>query len=61
MGFKKMIHAEGGLVEVGAHILTHSVLSTLPAATQRDEILESKACLEEIPGQPVTSFSYPYG
>jgi len=26
-----MIHAEGGLVEVGAYILTHSVLSTLPA------------------------------
>jgi len=53
--------AQGGLVEVGAHTVTHSVLSTLQAAGQRDEILGSKARLQEILGQPVTSFSYPYG
>jgi len=38
-----MIHVEGGLVKVGAHILTHSVLSTLPAATQRDDLAKGAA------------------
>lgn len=53
--------AEGKLVEVGAHTVTHPVLSLLPAATQRDEIRWSKARLEEILEHPVTSFAYPYG
>ncbi len=53
--------AQGELIEVGAHTVTHPTLSTLPPATQRDEILGSKARLEEILGHPVTSFSYPYG
>ena len=53
--------AEGGLVEVGAHTMTHPVLSVLPAAAQRDEIQRSKVRLEEILRVPVTSFSYPYG
>ena len=53
--------AAGGLVEVGAHTVTHPVLSTVPLATQRDEIEESKMRLEEILGNPVDSFSYPHG
>jgi peptidoglycan/xylan/chitin deacetylase (PgdA/CDA1 family) len=53
--------AEGGLVEIGAHTVTHPVLSALPAAAQRDEIQGSKTYLEEILGRPVTSFSYPHG
>jgi peptidoglycan/xylan/chitin deacetylase (PgdA/CDA1 family) len=53
--------AQGELVEVGAHTVTHPFLSTLSVASQRDEILESKARLEEILNRPVTSFSYPYG
>ena len=52
---------EGGLVEVGAHTLTHTVLSSIPAADQRADIEGSKARLEGIVGHPVTSFSYPYG
>lgn len=52
---------KGGLVEIGAHTVTHPVLSALPAAAQQDEIQGSKARLEEILGRPVTSFSYPYG
>jgi glycosyltransferase involved in cell wall biosynthesis/peptidoglycan/xylan/chitin deacetylase (PgdA/CDA1 family) len=51
----------GGLVEVGAHTVTHPVLSTLPTALQRDEIQQSKTSLEKILGRPITSFAYPYG
>ncbi len=53
--------AEGGLVQVGAHTVTHPFLATLPAATQLVEIQQSKARLEEVLRQPVTSFSYPNG
>lgn len=53
--------AQGGLVEVGAHTVSHLHLASLPTAVQNDEIKASKAHLEEIIGQPVNSFSYPYG
>lgn len=53
--------AKGGLVEVGAHTVTHPVLSALPVAVQRNEIRRSKTHLEEILGRSVTGFSYPYG
>ena len=53
--------ADDGLVEIGAHTVTHALLAELPAETQQQEIQNSKACLEEILGQPVTSFSYPNG
>ncbi len=52
---------QGGLVEVGAHTVTHPVLATLLPAQQRDEIQQSKSTLENILGHPITSFSYPYG
>jgi peptidoglycan/xylan/chitin deacetylase (PgdA/CDA1 family) len=53
--------AQGGLVEVGAHTVNHPALKMLPPALQRDEIVGSKAQLEELLDRPVTSFSYPYG
>lgn len=53
--------AYGGLIEVGAHTVTHPILSPLSEAPQRDEILSSKTQLEDILGSPVTSFAYPYG
>jgi peptidoglycan/xylan/chitin deacetylase (PgdA/CDA1 family) len=53
--------AQGELSDIGAHTVTHPVLSALPAASQRDEIRQSKARLEEILRRPVSSFSYPYG
>ena len=52
---------EGGLVEVGSHTVTHSVLSVLPTQEQWYEIQGSKTSLEEILGSPVNSFAYPYG
>ena len=53
--------ARGGLIEPGAHTVTHPVLSSLPAARQREEIQGSKARVEEIVGYPISSFAYPYG
>jgi peptidoglycan/xylan/chitin deacetylase (PgdA/CDA1 family) len=53
--------AQGELIEVGAHTVTHPRLSALPAASQRDEIRGSKARLEEVLNRPVTSFAYPHG
>jgi peptidoglycan/xylan/chitin deacetylase (PgdA/CDA1 family) len=50
-----------GLVEVGAHTVTHPMLAKLPIGEQLSEIKQSKAFLEEVLGRPVTSFSYPHG
>lgn len=53
--------ARDGLVDIGAHTLTHVVLSTLSIVEQRREIIGSKQRLEEILGHQVVQFSYPYG
>lgn len=49
------------LVEIGAHTVTHPVLSAVPVALQRHEIEQSKIDLEEICGRPITKFAYPHG
>jgi len=51
----------GGLVEVGAHTMTHPYLGSLPSQEQNREIRQSKECLEAILGRPVTTFAYPHG
>lgn len=51
----------GNVVEIGAHTVSHSMLSSLSAAKQEREIRDSKARLEAILKRPVTSFAYPYG
>jgi len=53
--------AEGELIEVGAHSITHSALSSLSPDEQRREVLQSKAALEELLNRRVGSFAYPYG
>ena len=52
---------QGGLIEVAAHSMTHPVLSNLSIEEQQGEIITSKQRLQEILGQSVSSFSYPYG
>ncbi len=51
----------GDLVEIGAHTLTHPVLSVLSDVEQEREVRLSKARLESMLNRPVTSFSYPFG
>jgi len=53
--------ADGGLVEIGSHTISHPVLSALSVAAQVDEISRSKSHLEELLGHPVNSFAYPFG
>jgi peptidoglycan/xylan/chitin deacetylase (PgdA/CDA1 family) len=50
-----------GLIEIGCHTVTHPKLATLDLESQRKEIGSSKERLEEILGERVRSFAYPYG
>jgi peptidoglycan/xylan/chitin deacetylase (PgdA/CDA1 family) len=50
-----------GLIEFGAHTRSHADLRTVSAARRWDEIIGSKAILEEGLGHPVGSFCYPAG
>ena len=47
--------------EIGSHCVTHVRLATLSEAAQREELHRSKAILEDVLNQPVTSLAYPYG
>jgi peptidoglycan/xylan/chitin deacetylase (PgdA/CDA1 family) len=53
--------ARGDTIAIGAHSVTHARLASLAPADQRYEIAESGHRLEEILGQPVPTFAYPYG
>lgn len=53
--------AEGGLVEIGAHTVSHVNLVVQSPECQLSEINQSKTDLEKVLGKPVTSFSYPFG
>jgi peptidoglycan/xylan/chitin deacetylase (PgdA/CDA1 family) len=52
---------KGELIEVGAHTVTHPMLSTLPVNAQQMEIRSSKKMLEDMTGRRIRSFAYPYG
>jgi peptidoglycan/xylan/chitin deacetylase (PgdA/CDA1 family) len=52
---------EGGLIEIGAHSVSHLVLAAQPISLQQEEINGSKRQLEDFLGRAVTSFAYPYG
>jgi len=51
----------GSGFEVGCHSLTHPVLRSCDGSAAQREIVESKERLEEVLGQPVRTFAYPYG
>jgi peptidoglycan/xylan/chitin deacetylase (PgdA/CDA1 family) len=53
--------AQGNLVDVGSHTVTHPLFPALSLSMQRGEIQQSKTYLESVLGHPVTSFCYPYG
>lgn len=53
--------ADDALIEIGAHTVSHPVLSELPVADQFAEIMGSRQRLEQELGRPVRGFAYPYG
>lgn len=48
-------------ISVGAHAVTHPVLSRLTPQEQAEEIAGSRRELEEVIGRPVRHFAYPFG
>lgn len=48
-------------VEIGSHTLSHPDLTTLNDWQIRNELLNSKAIIEDKLGKEVVSFAYPYG
>lgn len=53
--------ASGGLIEIGAHTISHPLLSNLSPSEQCKEIRDSKGFLEQMLGRPIVSFAYPHG
>ena len=47
--------------EIGAHTLTHPVLTKLSPDNQLIEIMEGRKVLEDITGKKITRFAYPRG
>lgn len=52
--------AERG-VTVGSHTMTHRSMASLSPAELDAELAGSKKAIEDITGQPCTSFAYPFG
>jgi peptidoglycan/xylan/chitin deacetylase (PgdA/CDA1 family) len=48
-------------VEIGAHTVTHPILTSLDCNSARAEIVGSKEFLEALLGKPVPMFAYPNG
>jgi len=48
-------------MQIGAHTVSHPILSRLDEAGARAEMASSKAELESLLGRPVTLFAYPNG
>jgi len=46
---------------IGAHTLTHSILSQMPDELAWGEIASSRARLEAVIGKPIWAFAYPFG
>ncbi len=53
------LHQAG--MTLGAHTLTHPILAAQDVDAARREIVEGKAALEKITGEPVQTFAYPNG
>jgi peptidoglycan/xylan/chitin deacetylase (PgdA/CDA1 family) len=53
--------AQSELVDIGAHTVTHPLLSVMSQDDQSTEIVDSRKKLEAILGSPMDTFSYPYG
>ena len=53
--------ADAPQIDIGAHSVTHGMLSIQPPDAQRWEMRQSKQDLETLIGRPVAGFAYPHG
>jgi peptidoglycan/xylan/chitin deacetylase (PgdA/CDA1 family) len=53
--------ADGGLIEIGGHTVSHPILPCHSEDHQKGEIETDKTALEELLGSQLTSFAYPFG
>jgi peptidoglycan/xylan/chitin deacetylase (PgdA/CDA1 family) len=53
--------ATPGFIDIGAHTVTHPALSMLDEAKQRCEIEGSRITCEDLIGEPIHTFAYPFG
>ena len=53
--------SKSGVIDIGAHTITHPVLAALSAEEQSDEIVGSQKKLESILGRSVNTIAFPYG
>src|SRR5262249_2355921 len=51
----------GSGMSVGAHTVSHPMLSQLPEASAREEIVRSRIALERTLDSPVWALAYPFG
>jgi len=58
-GELKQLESAG--MTIGAHSMSHPLLSHLPPELARAEMTESRACLEAVLGERVWAFAYPFG
>ncbi|MBC7690594.1 MAG: polysaccharide deacetylase family protein [Methylotenera sp.] len=61
MTWAQIREATGSGISIGSHTHTHRVLATLDLEDQRQELVISKAILEEKLGQTIHSIAYPVG
>lgn len=50
-----------GLVDIGAHTITHPSLPLLEAGCKKAEVEESRRACEALVGVPIDGFAYPFG
>jgi peptidoglycan/xylan/chitin deacetylase (PgdA/CDA1 family) len=53
--------ADGGLIEIGGHTVSHPILPCHSEDHQKKEIDTDKTALEQLTGSRLTSFAYPFG
>jgi peptidoglycan/xylan/chitin deacetylase (PgdA/CDA1 family) len=61
MTWSELKQMDPGLISIGAHSLTHPILTSLSPAQQVHEISESQRLLERKLNRPIHSFCYPNG
>ena len=61
LGWDEVTALRGLGFSIGAHTVTHPIMSRLTPSQVRDEVYGSKAAIEEAVGVPVRAFAYPNG